>query len=122
MASGKKLGEYSLKMITQTITAGPAGSVLNHVNWEATATGHGAVFGTSTFVGGVKDGTFSWHSQAFLDNGEGQTGMGQGTYQSTGKNKWSTKGIVDISDGRRELSEGEIDLAARSWKGTLFEG
>jgi hypothetical protein len=122
MAAGKKIGEYSLKMITMTLSPGPAGSVLNHVNWEGTATGFGAVFGTATFVGGPKDGTFSWCSTSFLENGDGLTAMGQGTYESTGKNKWHTETHLEISDGRRTSSEGEIDLASRSWKGTIFEG
>jgi len=121
MASGKKIGEYSLKSITSTLSPGPAGSVLSQVNWEGTATGFGALFGTATFVGG-KSGTFSWCSTSFLDNGEGLTAIGRGTYESNGKNRWSTKGIVDISDGTRQSSEGQIDLAARSWKGTIFEG
>ncbi len=120
--AGKKIGEYSLKMITLTHTAGPAGSILIQVNFEGTATGFGAIYETATFIGGAKDGTFSIVGQAFLDNGEGLTGIGQGTYESNGKNRWSTKGIVDISDGRRQSSEGEIDLASRSWKGTISEG
>jgi len=122
MASGKKIGEYSLKSITSTLVPGPAGSVLNQVNWEGTATGFGTLFGTATFVGGPKGGSFSWCSVAFLENGDGLDGIGHGTYESTGKNRWSTKGILDISDGRRQTSEGEIDLASRSWKGTIFEG
>ncbi len=122
MASGKKLGEYSLKSITSTLTPGPAGSVLNQVNWEGTATGFGALFGTATFVGGNKGGTFSWCSTSYLENGDGLTATGHGTYESIGKNRWSTKGIVEISDGSRQSSEGEIDLASRSWKGTIFEG
>jgi hypothetical protein len=52
MASGKAIGEFSLKAITGTHSPGPAGSVLNQVNWEGTATGFGAVFGTATYVGG----------------------------------------------------------------------
>jgi hypothetical protein len=122
MASGKKIGEYSLKMITLTHTAGPAGSILIQVNFEGTATGFGAIYETAIFIGGIKDGTFSMVGQAFLDNGEGLTGTGQGTYESSGKTRWSTKGIVDLSDGRRHSNEGEIDLVARSWKGTILEG
>ena len=122
MASSKAVGEYSLKSITSTQSPGPAGSVLIQVNWEGTATGFGTLFGTSTFVGGGKGGTFSWCSVAYLDNGDVLNAVSQGTYESTGKHRWSTKNFVDISDGRRLSSEGEINLAARSWKGTIFEG
>jgi len=91
------------------------------VTWEGTATGFGAVFTTVTFVGGPKSGTYSECGTAFLDNGDGLSGIGQGTYESTGKNKWHLAGIIQISDGRRLAGEGAIDLASRSYKGKLFE-
>jgi hypothetical protein len=47
--------------------------------------------------------------------------MGQGTTESIGKHRWRTAGFVHISDGRRLASEGEIDLASRSWKGKISE-
>jgi hypothetical protein len=28
---------------------------------------------------------------------------------------------MDLSDGRRVAGEGEMDLASRSWRGTIFE-
>ena len=121
MASGKKIGEFSLKMITTTHTAGPAGSILNRVNFEGTATGFGEIYETATFIGGGKDGTFSLVGQGFLDNGEVLSGIGQGTYESKGKHRWSTASIIQISDGRRIASDGEINLAARTWKGTNSE-
>ena len=119
--AGKAIGEYSLKAITETYNPGPAGGVLNQVNWEGTASGFGVVFGTATFAGGPKGGTFSWCAEAFLEDGDAVTAVGSGTFESAGKHRWRTKGYVDISDGRRHLSEGEIDLASRLWKGTIFE-
>ncbi len=121
MASGKAIGEFSLKSITGTIIPGPAGSLLNQVNWEGTGTGFGATFLTSTFVGG-KTGTFSLHWASYLDNGDNLSGAGQGTYESVGKHKWRTVNFAEVSDGRRIRGEGEIDLASRTWKGMLFEG
>ncbi len=121
MAKGKAVGEFSFKLAGITSIPGPAGSVLNQVNWEGTATQYGAVFTTYTFVGGPKNGTFSECGTAFLDNGDGLNGIGQGTYESNGKNRWHTAGFIQISDGRRLALEGEIDLASRSYKGTLFE-
>ena len=121
MATGKPLGEYSLKAITVTYSPGPAGGVLSQVNWEGTATGFGAVFGTATYAGGPKGGSYSWCAAAYLDNGDVQNGMGPGTYESIGKHRWRTEGYIQLSDGRRVAGEGEIDLAARSWKGRIFE-
>lgn len=119
--AGKPIGEFSLKMVSQTNSAGPAGSVLVQVNFEGTGTGFGAIFDTSTFVGGGRDGTFSQVGSAYLDNGEVLSGVGQGTYESKGKHRWATASTIQISDGRRLASVGEIDLASRTWKGTLSE-
>lgn len=121
MASRKAVGEFSFKAITVAYSPGPAGSVLAQVNWEGTATGFGAVFATATYVGGPKGGSYSECGVAYLDNGDSVTGIGQGTTESSGKHQWRTKGFMQISDGRRIASEGEINLASRSWKGTLFE-
>jgi hypothetical protein len=121
MASGKQIGEFSFKFITMINSPGPAGSVLKQATWEGTATGFGAVFSTVTYVGGPKNGTFSDCGTAYLDNGDELSGIGQGTYESTGKQRWHTEMFMQISDGRRITSEGEIDLASRSWKGKIFE-
>jgi len=56
-----------------------------------------------------------------MDNGDGLDGIGQGTFESIGKNRWRTADFIQISDGRRLSKEGEIDLAARTWKGKVFE-
>jgi hypothetical protein len=120
MAAGKQIGEFSLKFTSLTLTPGPAGSVLVQGNCEGPATGFGTVLGTATFVGG-KSGTYSWCAQAYLDDGEVVTGVGPGGYESVGKHRWHTQGIVQISDGRAVASEGEIDLATRSWNGKIFD-
>jgi hypothetical protein len=121
MATGKALGEFSLKAITATYSPGPAGGVLSQVNWEGTATGFGTVFGTATFGGGPKGGSYSLCTEAFMDNGDIMTGIGQGTFETVGKHRWRTEGFMQLSDGRRIAGDGEIDLAARSWKGKLSE-
>jgi len=120
MASGKSVGEYSLKSTSATLSPGPGGSTLAAVNFEGSATGFGAVLGTATFVGD-KNGTYSWYAQAFLDNGDTITGNGPGTFESSGRHKWRTRGIMQLSDGRALGAEGEIDLAARSWTGKIFD-
>jgi hypothetical protein len=121
MASGKAIGEFSLKIVNVVLEAGPAGSILNKVNLEGTATGFGAIFETATFIGGPKDGTFSEVGVAYLDTGEALSGIGRGTYESNGKHRWKTSSTMEISDGRRIAATGEIDLASRTWKGTLTE-
>ncbi|HKN12638.1 MAG TPA: hypothetical protein VJX68_05530 [Candidatus Binatus sp.] len=119
--AGKPIGEFSMKMITITNTPGPAGSLLIQVNFEGTATGFGSIFETATFIGGGKDGTFSIVGSAYMDNGEIVNGIGQGSYESKGKHKWTTTNTMELSDGRRIGGTGEIDLAARTWKGKITE-
>jgi hypothetical protein len=121
MASGKQIGDFSFKFTTFFNSPGPAGDVHRHVTWEGTATGFGTVFDTVTYAGGSKGGTFSECGHAFMDNGDFLNGIGQGTYESTGKHQWHTASFMQLSDGRRIAVEGEIDLAGRTWKGKIFE-
>ena len=122
MASGKQVGEFSLKATSFTLTPGPAGSVIVQGNFEGTATSFGVVLGTMTATSaGQKNGTWSWCAAAYLDNGDSVTGNGQGTFSSGGTNRWRTQGFIQISDGRNIGLEGELDLATRSWSGKLSE-
>lgn len=120
MAKGKQVGEFSLNFTSLGNTPGPAGSIVIQGNCEGQATGFGTVLGTASFVGG-KSGTLSWCSSAYLDDGGQLSSMGSGTYESSGTHRWRTVGFIQISDGRSIISEGEIELAKRSWVGKLFE-
>jgi len=120
MAKGKSLGEFSHKSTSATYLPGPAGSVLTQVNFEGTATGFGTVGCTATFVG-ANAGTFGFNGAAYLDNGDLLTGSGTGRFESNGANRWKTSVVIQVSDGSALLSEGEIDLASRTWKGENFE-
>ena len=120
MATGKQIGEYSMKSTSWTLSAGPAGSTVIVGNFEGIATGFGSVLGTGTFLVG-KMGTFSWCGAAYPDNGDIDTATGTGTYESVGKHRWRTAGTLHLSDRRTLISEGEVDLATRSWNGKLFE-
>ncbi|NOT57921.1 MAG: hypothetical protein HOP18_25235 [Deltaproteobacteria bacterium] len=122
MATGKQVGEFSLKATSITLTPGPGGSVLVQGNFEGTSAAFGAILRTATFVSvGAKSGTFSVCAAAYLENGDTLTGNGQGTFESIGRHKWRLQELIDISDGRTFAVEGEIDLAARSWTGKIFE-
>jgi hypothetical protein len=124
MASGKQIGEASFKFTSTTVTPGPGGSVLLQGNCEGPATVRGrsaTLLGTATFVGGGKSGTFSTCSQNFYDDGEVTSATGSGSYESIGKHRWRTQGFVESSTGQSGATEGEIDLAERSWTVKLFE-
>ena len=122
MASGKEIGEFSLKAASLTLTPGPGGSVLIQGNFEGTSAAFGTILRTATFVSvGAKSGTFSVCAAAYLDNGDTLTGNGQGTFESVGRHKWRLQELFHVSDGRIFDVEGEIDLATRSWTGKIFE-
>jgi hypothetical protein len=121
MAKGKQLAEFSMKSTSITYLPGPAGSRLAQANFEGTATGgFGTVAGTATFVGS-KSGTLSYCGAAYLENGNELSASGSGSFESTGKHHWHTQAILHLSDGSALLSEGEIDLAKRSWTGKVSE-
>jgi hypothetical protein len=46
---------------------------------------------------------------------------GSGNFESSGHHRWRTQADIVISDGRTIPTEGEIDLASRSWIGKVFE-
>ena len=122
MATGKQVGEFSLKSTSLTLTPGPGGSVLIQGNFEGTSAAFGTILRTATFVSvASKSGTYSVCAAAHLDNGDTLTGNGQGTFESIGRQKWRLQELIDISDGRRFDVESEIDLASRSWTGKIFE-
>ena len=52
MATGKPIGEYSMKSTSWTLRPGPAGCTLIDGNFEGTATGFGSILGTGTFLVG----------------------------------------------------------------------
>lgn len=120
MAKGKLIGDFTATTTSVTYLPGPAGSVLVQANYEGTAAGFGTFGGTGTFVGGAS-GTFSYIGAAFPESGVGVTGQGTGGYESNGVHRWKTTCLLHLSDGGAIWSEGEIDLAARSFNGKNYE-
>lgn len=121
MATLNKLSEYTLKGVTMTLTPGPAGSAIVSINFEGSATGFGPVFGTMNAVSaGQKSGTWDWCGATFPSEGDGIIGRASGTFTSIGPNRWSTRGPMSISDGRTVVLDGIVDLATRSWNGSIL--
>jgi hypothetical protein len=122
MAIGKATGKFSMKSTSVTVAESAGGGGVSHVNLEGTATGFGAVLGTLTFLAdapGAKAGRTTWLGAGYLPNGEILQGSGDGVFVEVGKHKWRVRAIVRISDGSVLLSDGEVSLEGRSYKGTL---
>jgi hypothetical protein len=111
MAAGKAIGEFLFKAVTRPradelgMSFNGIRSSLSHCNLRRRP----------------KGGTYSSRGAAYLDNGDSPTSIGHGTYESAGKHRWRTENFLQISDGRRIRGEGEIDLASRTWRGTMLE-
>jgi hypothetical protein len=120
VASGRQSGEYSFKFTSFTLAPGPGGSIPVQCNCEGTAAGYGTILGTMTAVGG-NSGNLSWYARHFLESGDLLSVAGSGTYESSGKNRWRTQLVVQVSDGRNVVASGEAGLASRSWSGTFEE-
>ena len=119
-------GEFSLEMKGQTTESIDNGVRLMS-NWEGTATGFGAVFGTLTVDLSFDDvaatsGTCRWVAVAFLPDGGRDAGTAEGTWtQHAGRNAWSMTLTGTSASGQKIRSEGEINLGNRSWTGTLSD-
>ena len=124
MAKSKAIGEVSLKVTSVTVSPGPGGSTVHAINFEGTGSragvGSATIVATAAFVGG-KSGTYSFCGAGFFDNGDVNHVNATGTYESTGKHHWRTVAAFQFPDGVSVISEGELDLADRSWKATTFE-
>ena len=95
--------------------------------WEGTAAGFGAVFGTLTVDLSLDNiaatsGTCRWVAVGFLPNGGRDGGAAEGTWtQHAGRNAWALNLTGTSANGQKMRSEGEIDLASRSWTGKMYE-
>jgi hypothetical protein len=120
MALGKEIGSFSFKL-TSVSYAGPEGSA--QLNVDGKADRYGTVLGTLVLSGapGAKNGSASWRGEGFLENGEVVAGTGEGSWQEIGKHKWRTRMIIRVSDGEIFASDGQLDLASRSYTGKNLE-
>ena len=124
MAFSDPIGEFEYTSRGLTV-AGPSssggGSI--QVDYEGTATGYGVVASTMTFTvsePGAKGGTVSSNNVAWLENGDSMSAVGTGVFSESGTNTWRVRAMVIVSDGTVILSEGEVSLAERTYKGKMY--
>jgi hypothetical protein len=48
------------------------------------------------------------------------SGVATGVFNSSGVNTWRVRSLVTVSDGTILLSDGEISLAERTYKGKMY--
>ena len=120
------LGEFAFNQTAIAYVKNDDGVVVAYVNYEGIATGFGTVQGTLAFPlpeGGATSGAVSWTGQAFPPDRPWNTASGDGTWEQVeGKYAWKISlPAIELSDGNRIRSEGEVDLEARSFSGQIFE-
>ena len=115
IAIGNQIGQFSLKSTSLTYQAEGTGQA----NFEGSVEGTGLTGEVLHFAGepGAKSGTCRWAGCVYLENGEEITGTSQGTFESSGKHCWRIGVILSLSDGRTQLTDGELDLATRLYTG-----
>ena len=124
MAFSDSIGEFEYTSRGLTVSdpsSSGAGSI--QVDYEGTATGYGFVASTMTFTvqeSGAKSGTVSSNNVAWLENGDSMSAVGTGVFSESGTNTWRGRAMVIVSDGKVILSEGEVSLAERTYKGKMY--
>ena len=125
MAIGETSGEFNYTVTSSTFERDAGGRSQVVINVEGTATGFGQANGTLTMVvpaPGAAAGTGSYTGASFSEGGEVIGVAGEGCWQQVeGENKWRVRGINMASNGAVLLSDGTLDLAARSFNGTIAE-
>ena len=113
--------EFTSRGLTVSEPSGGGGSL--QVDYEGLATGYGFVASTMTFTvqePGAKGGTVSANNVAWLENGDSMSGVSSGVFSESGTNTWRVRAMVIVSDGTVLLSEGEVSLAERTYKGKMY--
>jgi hypothetical protein len=120
------VGEFSLEH-TGSVYERTDNGFTSHASFSGPATGYGAVFGTLSFPlpaqGETPEGgPCGWVGQAFLEGGTNLAGIGDGTWeQIDGAHRWKISMLIEVSNGDRLRSEGEVDLETLMYKGQLYE-
>ena len=118
-------GEYSYKMTGLSYTANTNDEVTTSSDWEGTATGFGAVFGTLKATMPLTDanaasGACTFVGGAAPDDGSLVLAIGEGTWERpAGEHKWTLTLAMRLSNGDRIKSQGVVDLATRSLTGSF---
>ena len=120
------LGNFKFDMKLNTYSKAADGTIVVEVHFEGEVDGFGVAFGTLNVPlpeGSAKGGSCTWTGQAFPPDRPWVVGSGEGTWaQVEDLNRWKLIfPVLKISDGSQVRSEGEIDLAKRTYSGQIFD-
>ena len=121
------VGEFNLKNTSNGFNITVDSQLQQTSDYEGTATGFGAVFGTLIITqplaeAGATGGPCAWAGKALLDDNSIVGGIGKGTWEQIGsETRFKVSMILNISDGGKLRSEGVLDHGARSYSGHLYD-
>ena len=125
MPIGETSGEFSYSITSSTFERQDGCGSQVSINIEGTASGFGQLNGTLTLRvpnPGATAGPASYTGASFGDAGEVVGSNGEGCWeQLDGEQKWRVRGINMNTDGGVILSDGTLDIGARSFNGTINE-
>jgi hypothetical protein len=124
MPIGKEIGSFSLTSTSMTKGVDSTGNHTFVMNMEGQVSGgwNGTVLATIiATTADINTGSYTISVAVYLDDGEVLTGSGCGIIRSLGGHKWRLNGVDLISDGTCIASEGDLELATRTYSGNVFE-
>ena len=125
----EQIGTFELDHVCNTYTTGPNNEITNHTNWRGTAEGYGTVFGTLTFAPmplsqmdeKLEGGEVRWTGQGFNEDGTVAAATGTGTWSKVpDKHAWKLDYVLELNDGSKIRSVGEIALETLKLTGTNY--
>ena len=125
MPIGETSGEFNNTITSSTFERLDGGGSRVTINFEGTGSAFAQVNGTLTLLApnpGAAAGLCSFTGAGFADAGEVIGLNGEGCWeQVAGEQKWRIRGLNVASTGQVLLSDGTLDLATRSFNGTLAD-
>ena len=126
---GNEIGKFSLEHVSNVYIQDTNGQISNQTNWKGTSDVAGIAYGTLIFGpndlmemnDNLEGGPVKWIVQAFLPNGSTLAGVGNGEWsKKPGEHVWTVDYIIQISDGSKIRSIGEIHLDTLVFSGTDY--
>ena len=121
------IGEFHMKNTGFSFDLLEDDRIQQTADYEGTATGYGAVFGTLVFRQSLSEtsatsGALSFVGKAILDDNSIAGGIGHGTWEQIGQEaRFKIVMTVKVSDGSQHRSEGIVDHPARTFDGNIYE-
>ncbi|MFT4560472.1 MAG: hypothetical protein ACI9BW_000206 [Gammaproteobacteria bacterium] len=122
----KEIAKFTTKSTSIEVSQQPGGALSFTLNLEGSVTGafEGAILMTIHATSSdLKSGSYTHVVAGYLSDGSTTSVSGGGTLQSVGGggHKWRLRGSDITADGLTVVTDGEMDLATRTYVGTIYE-